>query len=158
MKNVLWLILLLCMACEDLEETNFEDQSGITGRVVTRYKCLEAVDVDTVEEAQALKKSKAYCIRGDLTIVGTDIETFRMPNLVKIYGRLVVVNNRELQDLEFEKLRYVRDELIIIDNPRLCADYIVPNILINATGYSLEALPSGSTVGWNGSCYGYPDI
>jgi len=159
MRYILSLILFCSfIACEDqdFEIDTIEDQSGLT--VATRYKCHESIDIDSQDDADYWEEKPIYCIQGDLTIVNASAYSVRIPSLVKVYGRLVIVNNPDLQDLRFEKLRYIRDGVFIISNPRLCADYFIPRLLIVATGYNIDPLPSGYLLSDNGSCTGYPDI
>lgn len=158
MKYLLLLILFCSFACEnqDFEIDTIEDQEGLT--VATRHKCRESIDIDNQVDADYWEEKPTYCIRGDLTIVNSTAYSVRIPSLVKVYGRLVVVNNSDLQDLRFDRLRYVRDGLFIISNPRLCADYFVPRMLEASTGYNLEPLPAGYLIDDNGSCTGYPDL
>ena len=159
MKYILSLILFCSfIACEDqdFEIDTIEDQVGLT--VATRYKCRNAIDIDNQDDADYWEEKLTYCIQGDLTVVNASAYSVRIPSLVKIYGRLVVVNNHDLQDLRFDKLRYVRDGIYIISNPRLCADYFIPRMLEASTGYNLEPLPAGYLIDDNGSCTGYPDL
>lgn len=154
MKYLLFLVVVI-FSCEE-SGVDYVDQQGLT--VITRHLCREGFDIDNQDDADLYEDRPMYCIRGDLTIVNSTAYSVRIPSLVKIYGRLVIVNNEDLRDLRFEMLRYVRDGLFIISNSGLCADYFVPRMLIAGTGYNLEPLPNGYLISDNGSCTGYSDI